>query len=313
MTAEFKVSVIIPVYNAAAFLENSVQSALLQPEVGEILLIEDGSTDNSLEICRQLTTGHDRIKLLQHPDGENRGAGASRNLGLEAAKFPYIAFLDADDEYLSERFHGVGEAFEQNPDADGMYMTIGVKYYDEQLKSKHLSRVRWEETGVRKYIGPEDLYRTLATGKYGHIHLDGVVLKKSSLDDSLKFDVSLRQCQDSDLILRLSTTKTLYALDPGRIAALRGVHHDNRVFNHTEAIHYRNIYLRKCIRNGFYGSNDFVANMYIVTRYIGTTSFFLKYKRPGFALGLKSILVGLFLLTHPGVSFTLLKTLFRKR
>lgn len=312
-TDTLEVSVIIPVYNAAPFLEKAVESVLAQPEVREVLLVEDGSKDNSLSICETLVKRHGRIRLLRHPNGENRGAGASRNLGIREASFPYIAFLDADDEYLPGRFKGVGEIFNQHPDADGVYVSIGAKYHDDELKSKHLSRVKWEDTGVRKYVIPRDLYRTLATGKYGHIHLDGVLLRKEAIDSELLFDTSLRQCQDSDLMLRLSTVRNLYPLDPDRIVAVRGVHENNRVFNEEEAIHYRKTYLRKCIDNRFYGSNDFIANMYIVTRYIGATPQFRKWSRPGFNTLLKSVMIGWFLLTHPAVAANLGATIFRER
>ena len=86
------ISVIIPVYNAATFLRKAVESAVNLDEVKEILLVEDASTDNSLELCRTLQTEHPKVKLFQHPDQGNHGAGATRNLGLEKATQEFIAF-----------------------------------------------------------------------------------------------------------------------------------------------------------------------------------------------------------------------------
>jgi glycosyltransferase involved in cell wall biosynthesis len=68
------ISVIIPVYNASEFLEKAVDSALQFEEVKEIVLVEDKSTDNSLEICQKLVLKDSRIKLYQHPDKGNHGA-----------------------------------------------------------------------------------------------------------------------------------------------------------------------------------------------------------------------------------------------
>lgn len=99
-----EISVIIPVYNAAEFLEKAVKSAAYFDEVKEIILAEDQSTDHSLEICRRLVSEIPKVKLFQHPNGENRGAGASRNLGIDHATSDFIAFLDADDYYLPNRF-----------------------------------------------------------------------------------------------------------------------------------------------------------------------------------------------------------------
>ncbi len=101
-----QVSIIIPVYNAAAYVREAVESALIQPETGEILLIEDNSPDDSLRICQELAAKYDKVKLLRHPNGENRGPGASRNLGMRNARSPILAFLDADDYYLPGRFSG---------------------------------------------------------------------------------------------------------------------------------------------------------------------------------------------------------------
>ena len=79
-----EVSVIIPVYNAAAYVGQAVRSALEQPETREVILIEDGSQDTSLQVCRELEGAFDSVRLLRHPDGKNLGAGASRNLGIRS-------------------------------------------------------------------------------------------------------------------------------------------------------------------------------------------------------------------------------------
>src|SRR5687767_10956534 len=106
-----KISVIIPVYNAEKYVTQAVESALQFEEVYEVILIEDKSPDNALEVCRQLAEKNDRVKLFQHPDKGNHGAGPTRNLGLENATGDFIAFLDADDYYLPNRFDAEKELF----------------------------------------------------------------------------------------------------------------------------------------------------------------------------------------------------------
>ena len=86
------ISVIIPVYNAEKFLRTAVESALREPETSEVILVEDGSSDNSLAICRQLASESSKVRLFQHVDGKNRGVSASRNLGLVKAQSEFIAF-----------------------------------------------------------------------------------------------------------------------------------------------------------------------------------------------------------------------------
>ena len=89
------ISVIVPVYNARKTLSRCVESLLAQtyPDF-EILLVDDGSTDASLEICRNFADSDPRVKVFSKPNG---GVSSARNLGLDSARGKYIAFCDSDD------------------------------------------------------------------------------------------------------------------------------------------------------------------------------------------------------------------------
>lgn len=95
------ISVIMPCYNAAPFLEEAVESVIGQthPSV-ELLIIDDGSTDASIAIAQRLQRQHPgRIEILRQ---ENRGPYVARNLGLEHAQGQFVAFLDADDWWTQD-------------------------------------------------------------------------------------------------------------------------------------------------------------------------------------------------------------------
>nr|MBP7400333.1 glycosyltransferase family 2 protein [Chitinophagales bacterium] len=99
MTA-IKVSVIIPVYNAAISIAKTVDSVLYQTlQSFEIILINDASTDNSLEIITALAQQHAQISIINLQ--QNGGPGIARNAGIKKAIGKYIAFLDADDTWHS--------------------------------------------------------------------------------------------------------------------------------------------------------------------------------------------------------------------
>lgn len=100
---EKTVSIIIPVYNAEAFLERAVDSALVQNHVVEIILVDDGSKDNSLALCLAQQRKSSLIQVYTHPDRQNKGLAATRNRGLEFATGDWIQLLDADDELLPEK------------------------------------------------------------------------------------------------------------------------------------------------------------------------------------------------------------------
>lgn len=92
-----KVSVIMPVYNAERYLREAIESVLKQTYTDfELLLINDRSTDNSMEICREYSKKDHRIVLLEN-NSEDHGPGSTRNIGLDHATGEYIYFMDADD------------------------------------------------------------------------------------------------------------------------------------------------------------------------------------------------------------------------
>ena len=137
-----QISIIIPVFNAAAYVAQAVESALAQPETAEVILVEDNSIDRSLEVCQDLAARHENVHLLRHPGGINRGAGPSRNLGMKESRCPYIAFLDADDYYLPGRFSVPAQLFAEDSACDGVYEAVGIHFEDES------ARQRWQESNM---------------------------------------------------------------------------------------------------------------------------------------------------------------------
>lgn len=95
-----KVSVIIPVYNAQDFLDDTIKSVLNQTfKDFELLLVDDGSKDCSPEICDKYAVKDPRVKVFHKPNG---GVSSARNLGLDNAKGEFIAFADNDDRMFPE-------------------------------------------------------------------------------------------------------------------------------------------------------------------------------------------------------------------
>jgi teichuronic acid biosynthesis glycosyltransferase TuaG len=96
------VSVVMPVYNAEATLRASVESVLVQSHTAiELLAVDDGSRDASLQILVDLAARDSRVRVLRMP--ANGGVAAARNLALDAARGNYIAFLDSDDTWHSNK------------------------------------------------------------------------------------------------------------------------------------------------------------------------------------------------------------------
>ena len=110
------VSVIIPIYNLEPYIKNSVSSVLNQKFDGEIevIVVDDGSVDNSLAVAEKLAAEDSRVKVIHQ---ENRGVSAARNAGLDAAQGKYIMFVDGDDIIASNSVKLLIDGFEKSENA----------------------------------------------------------------------------------------------------------------------------------------------------------------------------------------------------
>ena len=98
------ISVIVPIFNAGTYLAKCIESLIHQPYIAlQIILVNDGSTDDSLTIAQQYAAQDSRIEVYTQT---NRGQSVARNLGLQYAKGEYISFVDADD-YVDNDFYTV--------------------------------------------------------------------------------------------------------------------------------------------------------------------------------------------------------------
>lgn len=224
---KFQVSVVIPVFNAAKYVRYAVLSAISQPQVYEVILVEDGSSDNSLSICKELESHFSNVYLVQHQQGINLGAGPSRNKGIIKACSEYIGFLDADDFMLPGRYDVTQDIFSRYSQADGVYEAVGTK-----LELGHQSSIVMADhlTTTKHYISPKDLFwQQSPVGDGGYCQTNGWTLRKSILLKAGLFNPLLRLHQDVDLFIKLSLVGIIY---PGQITkpvAIRRYHSDNRI------------------------------------------------------------------------------------
>ncbi len=246
----FSVSVIIPVYNAEKYIKKAVESSVFLEEVAEILLIEDGSSDSSLKLCEMLENNYDKVHLLRHENGKNKGVAASRNLGLVKASCSFIAFLDADDWYLPNRFTKTKEEF-NDPHIDGVYEPIGTFFYQNEsfLFGKKLSKEVGEKivTFLKKPVKPSELFYSLLTQSNGNFSTDGITLRKSLVKKIGLFSLELKIHEDTEYWIRCAYYGKLKAPINPEIVAIRGVHgnnSNNQVNFKSKALFYQNLFDR---------------------------------------------------------------------
>lgn len=243
MENHFTLSVIIPVYNCERFIEKAIASVITQPEVTEIIVVNDGSTDSSQSIIDQLQLQNPILKIYHHQNKCNKGRSATRNLGIQKATGNYIAFLDADDYYLPNRFVNDIKVFQENEKCDGVYNAVGYHFYRGatvlELQADQLYT-------VRQKVAPEDLFINLLYGKCGHFHIDGLTVKKSVFDTIGLFNESLVVAEDTDVFWKIAIKCNLVTGIINKAVAIRGIH-DSNIFDNTALYKIYNIKMHEAV------------------------------------------------------------------
>jgi glycosyltransferase involved in cell wall biosynthesis len=149
------ISIVMPVYNAADFIQKAIDSVVCQSyEFIELIIVNDGSTDNSLEIIKKAKNRYKFIKIINQ---ENQGAGDARNSGINAAKGKYLMFLDQDDS-LDRKACQIALEFTRNKVFD--FVCFGANFYS--AKSIFESRFKYKNSF---YSGNEVLNNYLSDNK----------------------------------------------------------------------------------------------------------------------------------------------------
>ncbi|MEZ0148376.1 MAG: glycosyltransferase family 2 protein [Candidatus Reddybacter sp.] len=230
------ISVIMPCYNAAAYLKHAVASVFSQSFKNvELIVIDDGSTDKSLQLLNTLEKTHPRLCILQQ---DNMGPYPARNNGLKHAKGEYIAFLDADDYWAEDCLE---------------------KLYTGLVSSAaDLSYCGWQniiEAGdngapyVPTAYEKEDIVKHFLQGCPWPIH--AALVKKSIVSKVEGFSTRRFSSMDYDFWLRITTVTQKIALVPEVLAFYRW--HDK---GQISAIKWRQVLDARLVRKDFISSNQ---------------------------------------------------------
>ncbi|MCA1320828.1 glycosyltransferase family 2 protein [Bacillus tianshenii] len=188
------VTVVIPLYNKEKYIIRAVRSVLEQTVQNfEIVIVDDGSTDNSYD--RAADIADPRIRIIQQ---KNMGASAARNKGIEVAKNELIAFLDADDEWKPTFLETVYRLIEKFPEA-GAYATA----YQIKLQSGRKIIPRFEQIPPAPWEGLlEQYYRNVL--KDLPIISSAVIIPKKIFEKAGHFPIDNQLGEDQDMWFRIS-------------------------------------------------------------------------------------------------------------
>ena len=241
---EFTVSVIIPVYNAELFVLRAVRSATSIDCVKEVIVVDDGSIDNSFEICRQESESNSKVLLLWHRNHQNKGVSATRNLGIKNAHSEFVAFLDADDYYLPHRFDKEIELLNIQKDFDGVY---GAIEWIDNGKSKLYT--------ITEEIKPSELFKALLWQDKGLFHTNAITIKKELLDNIGYFDEKMYVAEDTELWYRIAAFGKIYTGNIKTPISKRIIHGNNLIISAKDKYNSNKHYLySKMIKSFLFSS-----------------------------------------------------------
>lgn len=212
------ISIIIPTFNRAAYLDKSIKSALDQMITGdELIVVDDGSEDETPDVL------HKYGNLIKVIKGHHGGAGRARNLGIAEAKNELVAFLDSDDIWLPGKLELQRTFMERRPDILFSFTNFEVKYRDGTVRPRYLQvwhreHATWEDAfgpgrmyssiaplpeGIPDFwVFEGDLYTLQLTGFY--ILTDTLVARRQEAGDALHYAEDLKTYEDLECFYRLS-------------------------------------------------------------------------------------------------------------
>jgi len=194
------ISVVMPVYNVEAYILEAVASVLNQSWRDlELLIIDDGGQDSSVEMCRGLRDK--RIRIISQ---ENRGLAGARNTGIRNARGEFIAFLDADDRWAPQKLARHLAHLDGQPD-------VGVSYSGSRLIDEAGRLIGLNQTPKLSDVGPQDVFlrNPVGNGSAPVIRravFDDIALPSWRSGEFNWFDEDFRQSEDIECWMRIALT-----------------------------------------------------------------------------------------------------------
>ncbi len=196
------ISVIMPVHNRGDVLPRAIQSVLDQRLSDfELIIVDDGSTDDSVPVARSFDDP--RIRIIEL--GSNRGGNAARNQGITAAQAPLIAFLDSDDCYLPEKLEWVVAEFRRRPELQLLIDSF------EKVQPPGSAKLR--VTRMNPVINDRQTFRRALFTRRLWKATPSITVRRETILGAGLFDESLRRLQDFDLLIRISECATCASTD----------------------------------------------------------------------------------------------------
>lgn len=202
-----RVSVVMPCYNSAAGVRRAIDSVLDQTCVDlELIVVDDASTDSTREIIAAIAKTDWRIQLIFSE--RNSGPGIARNMGISKATGKWIAFIDSDDWYESERLEILLDAAE----SDGAMVVADNQFFVQENADRPWRQLRKNSTDLPWHLKPNDLLKGDRWGRISNFGLLKPIVQRQFLNDSkIHYDEEIGIAEDFYFLLKC-TQRASYTL-----------------------------------------------------------------------------------------------------
>ena len=246
---QFKITAVITTFNRKEMLHNAVNSVINQSyPAAQVIVLDDGSDDGTADM---IISEFPQIEYICQP---NSGISSARNSGIQAAKYPWIAFLDADDEWLPGKLEEQVSALQKN----------------RQFLLCHCDEI-WIRHGRR--VNPKNIHR-----KYGGDIFDkclplcvispsAVLIHHSLFDEIGLFDTSMPVCEDYDLWLRICAQESVLFVEKKLLKKFGG-HSDQLSIKYWGMDRYRIYSIEKALNSEKLNKRQRIAALKVVLKKI---------------------------------------------
>lgn len=268
------ISVVIPVYNAERYLQRCISSVQSQTYSNwEIVLVDDGSKDNSLKICQENAAIDNRIKVVHQ---SNKGPGEARNVGIAATTGDYVVFVDADDYIDKDYFQLLSKKAVGND----------VVFIDVQQRRIDGSAGKNEYMSVYKNSSLDDMVRSCMTGDFPWGGVRKVASAKLIKDNDIKYSQA-RIGEEAVFTFRVLSSAQSFAFIDEKPVYYYEQHEDsqsNILLDDPWGATFKQ--MRECLKNC--GQYEMYANtlnaLNVMATIVSVNNLSIKY---GFSIGLK--------------------------
>ena len=197
------VSVVLPTYNRVRTLERAVHSVLSQSFTDlELIVVDDGSTDNTHELMTRLAKSDSRVRYIKHP--ANLGQSGARNTGIANAAGKFIAFQDSDDEWLPDKLQRQVDEMRSLPPDVGMVYCLMRRVTPE---GKEVFRAR------KFHQGDANIYRQGLMYAFRGIGIQSCLFRREVFDVCGRFDEQMNALEDMEMLIRVARKYRFSCLD----------------------------------------------------------------------------------------------------